>query len=151
MFPCHVLIKEKIVHGQSWPRDGSQGPLPGKHSGACESERLERFFTKQDNAYQVKREWREMCIFSNHSFIKDPPFAPLDLISCRNVVIYLGLDLQRKIIPLFHYALRDSGYVSGPVRECVLASGIVPYGRQEASYFPEETTPSAARGWLSGC
>jgi two-component system CheB/CheR fusion protein len=74
-------------------------------------ERLERFFSKQDHSYQVKRELRELCIFSTHSFIKDPPFSRLDLISCRNVMIYLGPDLQRKIIPLFHYALRSGGYL----------------------------------------
>jgi PAS domain S-box-containing protein len=74
-------------------------------------ERLERFFTKQDHAYRVKRDIRESCIFSAHSFIKDPPFSRLGLISCRNVMIYLGPDLQRKIIPLFHYALRPGGYL----------------------------------------
>jgi two-component system, chemotaxis family, CheB/CheR fusion protein len=74
-------------------------------------ERLERFFIKQHHAYQVKRELREICIFSTHSFIKDPPFSRLDLVSCRNVMIYLGQDLQRKIIPLFHYALRAGGYL----------------------------------------
>lgn len=74
-------------------------------------ERLERFFSKQDHTYQVKRELRELCIFSTHSFIKDPPFSRLGLISCRNVMIYLGPDLQRKILPLFHYALRPGGYL----------------------------------------
>ena len=74
-------------------------------------ERVERFFTKHDSSYQVKRELREMCIFSAHSFIKDPPFSRLDLISCRNVMIYLGSDLQHKVVPLFHYALRPGGYL----------------------------------------
>jgi two-component system CheB/CheR fusion protein len=75
------------------------------------AERLERFFIKQDGTYQVSRELRELCIFSSHSFIKDPPFSRLDLISCRNVMIYLGLDLQQKVLPLFHYALRSGGYL----------------------------------------
>jgi two-component system CheB/CheR fusion protein len=57
----------------------------------------------------VKRDIRESCIFSTHSFIKDPPLSRLGLISCPNVMIYLGPDLQRKIIPLFHYALRSGG------------------------------------------
>jgi two-component system CheB/CheR fusion protein len=74
-------------------------------------ERLERFFIKQDNAYQIKRDIRERCIFSNHSFIKDPPFSRLDLVSCRNVMIYLGRELQEKMVPLFHYALRTGGYL----------------------------------------
>ncbi len=74
-------------------------------------ERLERFFVKQDNTYQVKKELREMCIFSAHSFIKDPPFSRLDLLSCRNVLIYLGPALQQKLLPLFHYAVRPGGYL----------------------------------------
>jgi two-component system, chemotaxis family, CheB/CheR fusion protein len=88
-----------------------KGRYPESIAEHVSPERLERFFTRQQNAYQIKRELREICIFSNHSFIKDPPFSRLDLISCRNVMIYLGLDLQRKIIPLFHYALRPSGYL----------------------------------------
>lgn len=88
-----------------------KGRYPESIAEHVSAERLERFFTKQQNAYQVKRELREICIFSNHSFIKDPPFSRLDLISCRNVMIYLGLDLQQKIIPLFHYALRPDGYL----------------------------------------
>jgi two-component system, chemotaxis family, CheB/CheR fusion protein len=74
-------------------------------------ERLERFFEKQDRAWQVKRELRDTVLFSSHSFIKDPPFSRLDLISCRNVMIYLGQELQKKLIPLFHYALRPGGYL----------------------------------------
>ncbi len=74
-------------------------------------ERLERFFVKHDNLYQVKKELREMCLFSVHSLVKDPPFSRLDLISCRNVLIYLGPELQQKLMRLFHYALRPSGYL----------------------------------------
>ena len=88
-----------------------KGLYPDAIAEHVSPERLERFFNKQDHSYQVKRELREICIFSTHSFIKDPPFSRLDLISCRNVMIYLGPDLQRKIIPLFHYALRSGGYL----------------------------------------
>jgi len=88
-----------------------KGRYPESIAQNVSPERMERFFTKQDGAYQVNRELREICLFSNHSFIKDPPFSRLDLISCRNVMIYLGQDLQRKSIPLFHYALRPGGYL----------------------------------------
>ena len=74
-------------------------------------ERLERFFIKQDNLYQVTKQLREMCIFSQHSLINDPPFSRLDLISCRNLLIYFDTELQKKLIPLFHYALNASGYL----------------------------------------
>ena len=88
-----------------------KGRYPDSIAEHISPERLDRFFIKQDGAYQVKREVRERCIFSNHSFIKDPPFSRLDLLCCRNVMIYLGSDLQEKLIPLFHYALRRNGYL----------------------------------------
>jgi two-component system CheB/CheR fusion protein len=74
-------------------------------------ERLQRFFVQQDHTYQVKPEVRELCLFATHSLIKDPPFSRLDLIVCRNVLIYLGPDLQQKLMGLFHYALQPGGYL----------------------------------------
>lgn len=74
-------------------------------------ERLRRFFTKVDGHYQVHKSIRDMCIFARQNVIMDPPFSNLDLISCRNVLIYLGPVLQQKIIPVFHYALRPTGFL----------------------------------------
>jgi len=88
-----------------------KGLYPESIAEHVSRERLERFFSEEGKGFQVKREIREICIFSTHSFIKDPPFSRLDLISCRNVMIYLGADLQRGIVPLFHYALRPGGYL----------------------------------------
>ena len=75
------------------------------------TERLERFFIKQDGFYQVCKKLREMCIFSQHSLISDPPFSRLDLICCRNLLIYIDNELQKRVLPLFHYALNPSGYL----------------------------------------
>ena len=88
-----------------------KGRYPESVAEHLSADRLERYFIKQEGAYQVKRELREICLFTNHSFIKDPPFSRLDLVSCRNVMIYLGVDLQDKIVPVFHYALRGGGYL----------------------------------------
>jgi len=74
-------------------------------------ERLKRFFLREGATYHVVKELREMCIFSNHSVIRDPPFSRLDLISCRNLLIYLKPGLQGQVFPLFHYALRPGGYL----------------------------------------
>ncbi|RDI62672.1 two-component system CheB/CheR fusion protein [Microvirga subterranea] len=74
-------------------------------------ERLARWFVKEGNTYCVVKELREMCIFSQHSVIKDAPFSRLDMISCRNLLIYLNADLQDRMIPLFHFALRPGGYL----------------------------------------
>jgi two-component system CheB/CheR fusion protein len=73
--------------------------------------RLKRFFVREGATYHVVKELREMCIFSNHSVIRDPPFSRLDLISCRNLLIYLKPALQGQVFPLFHYALRPGGYL----------------------------------------
>lgn len=69
------------------------------------AERLGRFFVKKNNGYQVKKEIREMIVFAQHNLIKDAPFTRLDLLCCRNVMIYWTLNLQNKIIPVFHYSL----------------------------------------------
>ena len=72
-------------------------------------ERLERFFVKHGNMVQVSREIRDLCLFSLHNLIADPPFSRLDLVSCRNLLIYLESELQKKVVALFHYALRPGG------------------------------------------
>ncbi|MRG91138.1 CheR family methyltransferase [Polyangium spumosum] len=74
-------------------------------------ERLARFFVRNGQHYHVRKEIRDLVLFSIHNLINDPPFSRLDLISCRNLLIYLGSHLQKKLIPLFHYALRPNGYV----------------------------------------
>ncbi|MEX6506577.1 CheR family methyltransferase [Jiella sp. M17.18] len=74
-------------------------------------ERLARWFVKEGATYCVAKEIREMCIFSQHSVIKDAPFSRLDLVSCRNLLIYLDADLQSRVIPLFHFALKPDGYL----------------------------------------
>ncbi|MGH9437340.1 MAG: chemotaxis protein CheB, partial [Terriglobia bacterium] len=78
---------------------------------AVSPQRLKRFFVKLEHGYQVNKTIREMCIFSKQNVFADPPFAKLDLISCRNLLIYLESELQKKVIPLFHYALRPRGFL----------------------------------------
>jgi len=73
--------------------------------------RLHRFFTKSGKQYQISRAIRDMCIFSQHDLTRDPPFSRLDLVSCRNVLIYFEAALQKKILPLFHYALKPGGFL----------------------------------------
>jgi two-component system CheB/CheR fusion protein len=72
-------------------------------------ERLRRFFSKEDGGYRVKKEIREMVVFAIQNVIKDPPFTKLDLLSCRNLMIYLEPELQARLIPAFHYALKPGG------------------------------------------
>ncbi|HEX4772865.1 MAG TPA: chemotaxis protein CheB [Bryobacteraceae bacterium] len=71
--------------------------------------RLRRFFTKTDNGYQINKVIRECCVFARHDVTKDPPFSNLDLVSCRNLLIYLDQTAQRHVLPVFHYALKPNG------------------------------------------
>ncbi|HET7442804.1 MAG TPA: chemotaxis protein CheB, partial [Terriglobales bacterium] len=75
------------------------------------SARLSRFFVKIDGGYQINKSIRDMCIFARQDVTRDPPFSNLDLISCRNLLIYLGPVLQKRVIPTFHYALKPNGYL----------------------------------------
>ncbi|MER8507986.1 PAS domain-containing protein [Mesorhizobium sp. M0894] len=74
-------------------------------------ERRQRFFHSDGESYVLGKEVRELCIFSPHSVIRDPPFSRIDMISCRNLLIYFGPQIQNRVIPIFHYALRPGGYL----------------------------------------
>ena len=74
-------------------------------------ERLRRFFVKTPRGYQVIKSIRDVIVFARQDIAKDPPFSRLDLISCRNLLIYLGAPLQKKVIPVFHYALKPTGFL----------------------------------------
>lgn len=88
-----------------------QGVYPASISVDVPPELLERHFTKEDSFYRVKKEIRDMVVFALQNVFSDPPFSKIDLISCRNLLIYLNGDLQRKVLPLFHYSLRREGFL----------------------------------------
>jgi two-component system, chemotaxis family, CheB/CheR fusion protein len=84
---------------------------PESSMSGVSPERLERFFSRVDAGYQVVKSIREACVFARHDLTRDPPFSRLDLISLRNVLIYLGPLLQRRVMPLLHFALRPGGFL----------------------------------------
>ncbi len=120
-----ILLLERFGRGPSQPRlqifatdvderalaVARAGRYPERLLEGVPQERLERFFEKHGSSFVVSKELRDACIFSCHSVVRDPPFSRMDLISCRNLLIYLDADLQNQIIPLFHYALRPSGFL----------------------------------------
>jgi len=87
------------------------GLYPSAVAQNMSAERLARFFTLEPDSsgYRIRKEIRDMLIFSEQNIIKDPPFSKLDLISCRNLMIYLDAELQKILIPLFHFALKPDG------------------------------------------
>ncbi|MCF7701768.1 CheR family methyltransferase [Loktanella sp. M215] len=88
-----------------------QGRYPEQLLHQVSPERLAKFFIRDGVSYVVSKKVREMCIFSSHNVISDPPFSRMDMVSCRNLLIYFGPDLQRDVIPTFHYALKPDGYL----------------------------------------
>src|SRR5262245_52351785 len=87
------------------------GAYPSSIAADVAPERLSRFFTKSDGGYRVSKILRDMCIFARHDLARDPPFSRLDLIVCRNVLIYLDAALQKRVISVFHYALKSRGFL----------------------------------------
>jgi two-component system CheB/CheR fusion protein len=86
-----------------------QGVYPANIAADVSPERLNRFFAKVEGGYRVGTEIREMVVFAPQSLILDPPFTKLDILSCRNLLIYLAPEMQKKLIPLFHYSLSPGG------------------------------------------
>ncbi|WP_445633210.1 protein-glutamate O-methyltransferase [Nostoc sp. DSM 114161] len=74
-------------------------------------ERLRRFFVQVENGYQISKVVRELCVFARQNLISDPPFSQMDLITCRNALIYLASSVQKKLLPIFHYGLKPTGFL----------------------------------------
>ena len=87
------------------------GEYPESIGADVSPERLKRYFVKKDGIYKIKQEIREMVVYAAQNLISDPPFSRLDLISCRNVLIYLDTELQKQLLPLFHFILNPDGYL----------------------------------------
>lgn len=82
-----------------------------KDMDGLSAHQLEKYFTKVNGGYHINRTIRDMCVFACHNFLKDPPFAKMSLISCRNVLIYMETFLQKRALTTFHYALNENGYL----------------------------------------
>ncbi|MBA6342641.1 PAS domain-containing protein [Colwellia sp. MB02u-10] len=86
-----------------------QGFYPASIKADITPTQLERYFVKDDRGYRINKRIRDMIIFAPQNIIMDPPFTKLDIVTCRNLLIYLGPELQKKLIPLFHYTLNSHG------------------------------------------
>jgi two-component system CheB/CheR fusion protein len=85
------------------------GIFPANITSDVSKERLKRYFVKDGDFYQIRRELRDIIVFSVQDVLKDPPFSRLNLLCCRNLLIYLNADAQKKLLPLFHYTLNPNG------------------------------------------
>lgn len=102
-------------------------------------ERLARFFTQEKGGYRVRKEVREIVLFAPHNLLKDPPFSKVDLISCRNVLIYLEREVHPQLLDIFHYALRPQGWLLLGTAEVVDgSSGFRTVNRKQSLYRRQE-------------
>jgi two-component system, chemotaxis family, CheB/CheR fusion protein len=90
---------------------GREGRFPATIEADISEDRLRRFFQREGEHYRVRRELRDIVLFASHSLLRDPPFSRLDMISCRNLLIYLDRELQQQVCNTFHYALNPSGFL----------------------------------------
>jgi len=129
------------------------GRYPASVAADLPAERLARFFTSDSDGatYRIHKNIRDMLVFSEQDVIKDPPFSKLDLISCRNLLIYMGGELQKKLILLFHYALNPGGFLFLGTSETVGDYGdlFVPLDRKLKVYQCKGDGHSARRGILN--
>lgn len=142
---------------QVFATDLSEGALEKARAGTypetiaqeVSGERLGRFFTKVDGRYRVIKAIRDMCVFARHDLTKDPPFSRLDLITCRNVLIYLEPWLQQKVLATFHYALQPSGFLLLGPSETAGASPelFAPVDKKHRIYSKRRTAASAVVGF----
>jgi len=115
------------------------------------TERLRRFFVKDDAGYHVKKSIREMVVFAVQNVIKDPPFTKLDLLSCRNLMIYLEPDLQNRLIPSFHYALRPGGVLFlSPSESIGNHPGLFAAQNRKWKFYRAVHSPSSTRAMMAG-
>ena len=108
--PPQIQIFASDLHERSL-HIAREGVYPETIATDVSPERLARFFQRENGGYRVRKELRELIVFAPHNLVRDPPFSHLDLIACRNVLIYLRPDVQNEVQEIFHYALHGEGYL----------------------------------------
>ncbi len=107
-FQIKIFATDRLADNLRRARDGI---YPEAAAASVPPSRLRRFFDKLDGSYQVKKSLRELIVFAEQNLLRDPPFSRLDLITCRNLLIYLEPEAQQRVAALFHFSLRESGYL----------------------------------------
>jgi two-component system CheB/CheR fusion protein len=104
--------------------------------GGLSVDRIEKYFTKVNGSFHIDKTIRDMCVFACHNFLKDPPFAKMSLVSCRNVLIYMETFLQKRALTTFHYALNENGYLllGNSETTAPAADLFAAYGKSEKIY-----------------
>ena len=115
----HEYMEGKPFNVQVFATDISEIAIAKARSGvytksevkSLSAPRLEKFFTRSDGNFRLNKSIRDSCVFAYHNYVKDPPFARIDLVSCRNSLIYIQPNLQKKALTTFHYSLKEKGFL----------------------------------------
>ena len=133
------------------------GVYPESIESEVSSERLRRYFTKEDRTYRIDKRVRDVCVFARQNITVDPPFSRVDLVSCRNVLIYMSTAMQDRLLPVFHFALNQHGFLMlghaetvGPFADLfeLVSRRHKIYRRKQSSRRPQLTF--MADEWLAG-
>ena len=99
------------------------GLYPESIEAEVSPERLRRFFVKEERHYRIQKSVRDLCVFARQNVTVDPPFSRVDLVTCRNVLIYMSPPLQERLLPVFHFALNPGGFLVSGIAETVGSFG----------------------------
>ena len=124
------------------------GMFPASIENEVSPDRLRRFFVKTDGRYQISKAIRDACVFATQDVTRDPPFSKLDLISCCNVLIYLGAALQERVMPVLHYALKPTGFLKlGPSETVGRFTDLFSVIDKKHKIYARKSAPSAHFGF----
>jgi len=138
--PPQIQVFASDLHSRSLEK-AREGFYPGDIATDVNSERLKRFFQQENGGYRIRKEIRDLVVFAPHNLLADPPFSRLDLISCRNLLIYLEREVQQDVIELFHYALNPDGTLLLGSAESVDASDLFRVEDKRLCLFRKRNVP----------
>ena len=139
--PPELQVFASDLHDSSLAK-AREGFYPGDIEAYVNPQRLRRFFTKEDGGYRIRKEVRDMVVFAPHNLLSDPPFSNLDLIACRNVLIYLQREVQRDVIDLFHYGLRPGSFLLLGTSETIETSELFHTEDKKNCLFRKRNVPA---------
>ena len=139
--PPELQVFASDLHNDSLLR-AREGFYPGDIEAEVSPERLRRFFIKEEGGYRIRKEVRDLVVFAPHNLLSDPPFSKIDLIACRNLMIYLQREVQHDIIDLFHYALNPKGYLLLGTSETIESSDLFRTEHKAYCLFSKRNVPA---------
>ena len=139
--PPNIQVFASDLHRASLDK-AREGLYLGDIETDVSSARLKRFFRKEEGGYRIHKDLRDVVVFAQHNLLGDPPFSRIDLISCRNLLIYLQRDVHRDVIELFHYALKPDGFLLLGTSETVEAADLFHTDDKKRCLFHKRNVPA---------